>query len=156
MDRFIVNFIFIIILILISVKDIKYKIIPDSLTVGIILLGVIKIFLGYGSFEKSVIGMGVYPIIFIIIYGYISDIFKRELIGFGDIKLMGAIGFYKGYSNIFDIIFVYNTIFIFGFIFILIAFFIKKIGKNTQIPFAPFISLGFLIFDLWGNLYEKI
>ena len=145
MDR-LIDILFYIFLILTVVKDIKEKIISDILNIMIIILGVMKIIFFNGDFEKSIIGMGVFPLVFIIIYGYISEILKKDVIGFGDIKFMGAAGFYLGYSGIYNLIILYNTIFITAFIIVFPLLLLKKIKKEAEIPFAPFISAGVLIF----------
>lgn len=144
MDR-LIDILFYIFLILTAVKDIKEKIISDILNIMIIILGVMKIIFFNGDFEKSIIGMGVFPLVFIIIYGYISEILKKDVIGFGDIKFMGATGFYLGYSGIYNLIILYNTIFITAFIIVFPLLLLKKIKKEAEIPFAPFISAGILI-----------
>ena len=145
MDR-LIDILFYIFLILTAVKDIKERIISDILNIMIIILGVMKIIFFNGDFEKSIIGMGVFPLVFIIIYGYISEILKKDVIGFGDIKFMGAAGFYLGYSGIYKLIILYNTIFITAFIIVFPLLLLKKIKKEAEIPFAPFISAGILIF----------
>lgn len=152
MDRFIIeillNFLFCLILLCTVIKDLKNKIIPDIFNFFIIGLGIMKIVFFNGSFEKSVIGMGVYPLILILVYGYISEILKKEVIGFGDIKLLGAIGFYNGYSGLYDILLLYNIIFTGAFLIIFPFYFFKKEIRKKEIPFAPFIVLGILIFNL--------
>lgn len=150
MDRFIIEklieILFVIFLVLISIKDFKEKIIPDRYTLGITALGTAKILFCSGDFEKSFIGMGTYPIIFLIIYGYVSDLIKKETIGFGDIKLLGAAGFYMEYSGIYKLIILHNLIFISGFLFVLPALLFKKAERNSEIPFAPFICMGILLY----------
>lgn len=144
MDR-LIDILFYIFLILTAVKDIKERIISDILNIMIIILGVMKIIFFNGDFEKSIIGMGVFPLVFIIIYGYIGEVLKKDVIGFGDIKFMGAAGFYLGYSGIYNLIILYNTIFITAFIIVFPLLLLKKIKKEAEIPFAPFISAGILI-----------
>lgn len=144
MDR-LIDILFYIFLILTAVKDIKERIISDILNIMIIILGVMKIIFFNGDFEKSIIGMGVFPLVFIIVYGYISEVLKKDVIGFGDIKFMGAAGFYLGYSGIYNLIILYNTIFITAFIIVFPLLLLKKIKKEAEIPFAPFISAGILI-----------
>ena len=144
MDR-LIDILFYIFLILTAVKDIKERIISDILNIMIIILGVMKIIFFNGDFEKGIIGMGVFPLVFIIVYGYISEVLKKDVIGFGDIKFMGAAGFYLGYSGIYNLIILYNTIFITAFIIVFPLLLLKKIKKEAEIPFAPFISAGILI-----------
>ncbi|MCF2625646.1 prepilin peptidase [Fusobacterium perfoetens] len=151
MDRIIehiFDIFFVIFLILITLKDIKEKIIPNFFTLGIIFLGILKIIFADGDFEKSLLGLGIYPVLFIFLYGYVSDFFKKEVIGFGDIKLMGAIGFYLGYSGIYNLILLHNLIFILGFIFVTPLIILKKYKKEKEIPFAPFICIGSVVFGV--------
>ena len=91
--------------------------------------------------------MGVFPIIFILIYGYVSDLLKKDVIGFGDIKLMVAAGFFLEYSGIYNLIILYNTIFITALVCMLPLLCFGKIKRETEIPFAPFISLGIIFWS---------
>lgn len=131
MDR-IIDFIFYTVLIFISIKDLKEKIIPDIFNLVIIFLGIVKIIFLHGDFEKSFIGMGVFPIIFIFLYGYVSDFLKKDVIGFGDIKLMGAAGFFLEYSGIYNLIILYNTIFITALVCILPLLCFGKIKEKQK------------------------
>lgn len=138
-----------ILLFFISLKDLKEKEIPNFLTLGIIFLGVLKIIFLHEDFEKSFLGFGTFSIFFLFLYGYASDFLKKEIIGFGDIKLIGAAGFYFGYSGIYNLIIFHNIIFILGFLFLIPIFFLKKIKKEEEIPFAPCICLGAVVYKFF-------
>ena len=138
-----------ILLFFISLKDLKEKEIPNFLTLGIIFLGVLKIIFLHEDFEKNFLGFGTFSIFFLFLYGYASDFLKKEIIGFGDIKLIGAAGFYFGYSGIYNLIIFHNIIFILGFLFLIPIFFLKKIKKEEEIPFAPCICLGAVIYKFF-------
>ena len=153
MDRnlieIILDFSFFIILFFISIKDLKEKEIPNFLTLGIIFLGILKIIFLHEDFEKNFLGFGVFPIFFLFLYGYAGDFLKKEIIGFGDIKLVSGIGFYFGYSGIYNLIIFHNIIFILGFLFLIPIFFLKKIKKEEEVPFAPCICLGAVIYKFF-------
>lgn len=138
-----------ILLFFISLKDLKEKEIPNFLTLGIIFLGILKIIFLHEDFEKSFLGFGTFSIFFLFLYGYASDFLKKEIIGFGDIKLIGAAGFYFGYSGIYNLIIFHNIIFILGFLFLIPIFFLKKIKKEEEIPFAPCICLGAVVYKFF-------
>ena len=138
-----------ILLFFISLKDLKEKEISNFLTLGIIFLGVLKIIFLHEDFEKSFLGFGTFSIFFLFLYGYASDFLKKEIIGFGDIKLIGAAGFYFGYSGIYNLIIFHNIIFILGFLFLIPIFFLKKIKKEEEIPFAPCICLGAVVYKFF-------
>lgn len=156
MDRTLIEIIldlcFFAILFLISVKDLKTKEIQNSMTLAVIFLGILKIIFLEENFEKSFLGFAVFPILFIFIYGYVSDFLKKEVVGFGDIKLMGAAGFYLGYSGIYNFIIFHNIIFILGFIFAFPMLFMKKIKREEEIPFAPCICAGTLIYKFFMEI----
>lgn len=153
MDRnlieIILDFSFFIILFFISLKDLKEKEIPNFLTLGIIFLGILKIIFLREDFEKKFLGLGVFPVFFLFLYGYEGDFLKKEIIGFGDIKLVSGIGFYFGYSGIYNLIIFHNIIFILGFLFLIPIFFLKKIKKEEEVPFAPCICLGAVIYKFF-------
>ena len=153
MDRnlieIILDFSFFIILFFISLKDLKEKEIPNFLMLGIIFLGTLKIIFLREDFEKKFLGFGVFPVFFLFLYGYAGDFLKKEIIGFGDIKLVSGIGFYFGYSGIYNLIIFHNIIFILGFLFLMPIFFLKKIKKEEEVPFAPCICLGAVIYKFF-------
>lgn len=158
MDRFIIENTFNIFLyfffILITIKDFKEKIIPDTLTILIISLGLIKNFILEFNLEKSFLGITTYPVLFIFIYGYLETLFKKNIVGFGDIKLLMGIGSYFGYMGLYNLILFYNFIFISAFIYIIPKILLKKFKKNEEIPFAPFICLGTFIFQFLEVLWK--
>ena len=145
MERAIIEILFWIILFIILVIDFKKKIIPDTLTIIIFILGIIKIIFFDKDLENKLIGVGTYPILFNILYGYGDKIFKKEIIGFGDIKLLSSIGFYLGYFGLINLIIYYNIIFLLAPIYGIIY---KVYYKENEIPFAPIIILATFIFNI--------
>ena len=113
------------------------------MTLFILLLGVIKIIFFQEDIENKIIGMGTYPVIFLLLYGYGEFLFKKEVVGFGDIKLLSSIGFYIGYLGIYSLMVFYNIIFSFSLFYGLIY---KFYFKNNEVPFAPVIVIGTFIF----------
>ena len=89
--------------------------------------------------------MGIYTLPLLFLYGYLSDILNKEVFGFGDIKLLMTLGYILGYSNFFDIYLFYLISFISA-SFIGIILLIRK-TKRKEIPFSPFLIIGFLF--LW-------
>lgn len=146
MGRLIIGILFFLILFFTAFVDMRKKIVPDSLTIILFLLGIIKGFLLNESFENKIIGMSVLPIFFLILYGYGENLFKREVIGFGDIKLLWTIGFYIGYEGIYELLIFYNIIFLIAPIFGLLYY---KYSKKSEVPFVPILAIGTLIFYIF-------
>ena len=129
----------------ICMTDIKKKIIPDSGFVILIITGLLK-GMAKGNLEEYFLGMCVYPMPLIILY-ILEDYFKKELIGFGDIKLMMGIGGTLGYGNLAEVVEYYHAVyFIGGITVILFIIYFRYRGKKAEyIPFAPFLATGFIM-----------
>ena len=125
------------------VIDYKLQIIPNRLNLTIFEVGIIFAFL-YGLSNVAItinmlLGMVVGGGIFLLITLLGGLFYGKEAMGFGDVKLMGALGLFFGLSNIIVITLVS---FLIGAILsiILLATKIKK--SDEYIPFGPFIVIA--------------
>lgn len=128
------------------VIDYKLQIIPNRLNLTIFEVGIIFAFL-YGLSNVAItinmlLGMLVGGGIFLLITLAGGIFYGKEAMGFGDVKLMGALGIYFGFSNI---IIITLVSFLIGAILsiVLLASKIKK--SNEYIPFGPFIVIATFI-----------
>ncbi len=134
-------------LIIISFIDLKHYIVPDSLSVPLIALGLLS-----GLFQHmlvhSIIGalVGFASMLAIQFMG--KALFKKEALGGGDVKLMAAIGAFIGAKGIFFSIICGSLI---GSIVGIIMIVMSKAGMKTAIPFAPFLSLAAVIYIFVGK-----
>ena len=149
--EFLFNIALLIISFLIIFIDIKKLVIPDTLSLLFITMIIIKKGFHYYTIERSILGMGVYILPFIFIYGYISELLKRELVGFGDIKLLLGIGYWMEYQSFYELYFYYFVTFLVAAAYIMISFAIYRKVKR-EIPFAPFLLISFIYFYFKGNL----
>ena len=129
----------------ICIIDIRKKIIPDRGFIILVIIGLLKSMLN-ANVEGYFLGMCVYPMPLIILY-ILEDYFKKELIGFGDIKLMMVIGGSLGYKNLAEVVKYYHVVyFLAGITVILFLLYLKHKGKKAEyIPFAPFLTIGFIM-----------
>ena len=130
----------IICLLLISINDIKKKIIPNSLVIAIALIGILNLISGRVSCADSIVGLLALPLL---IWGV--HMLTRAKIGMGDIKLISAIGFCLGFWNQVLILCVGMTI-------CMIVILHKR--KKT-IVLGPFISIGVFISLIIGKIIVK-
>ena len=145
MDRIlIISLLFLIIYI-----DIKKLYIPNTLNILLFILFIIFKGFEFNIIENSIIGMGLYSLPLLILYGYLSDLLGKEVFGFGDIKILMNFGYILGYSNFFDIYIYYLISFISASI-IGVLFLLRR-EKRKEIPFSPFLLIGFLF--LWLREY---
>ena len=126
--------------------DYKLQIIPNRLNLTIFEIGIIFAFL-YGLSNVAItinmlLGMITGAGIFLLITLVGGAMYGKEAMGFGDVKLMGALGIYFGFSNI---IIITLVSFLIGAILsiVLLISMIKK--SNEYIPFGPFIVIATFI-----------
>ena len=129
----------------ICIIDIRKKIIPDRGFIILVIIGLLKSMLNT-NIEGYFLGMCVYPMPLIILY-ILEDYFKKELIGFGDIKLMMGIGGNMGYKSLAEVVKFYHVVyFLAGIMVILFLLYLKHKGKKADyIPFAPFLTIVFIM-----------
>ncbi len=128
------------------VIDFKQQIIPNRLNLTMFEFGLIIAFL-YGMSNVAItidmlFGMIAGGGIFLIITLIGGLIFGKEALGFGDVKLMGALGLYFGLSNI---IAISIMSFLIGGILGIILIITKIKKKDEYIPFGPFIVIATFI-----------
>ncbi len=131
------------ILIVVSVIDYRYMIIPDSMVVSIFVLGVANTLLT-GAYIDHIIGLfAVSSILFLI------AVITKGKMGGGDIKLMAAAGLLLGWKGILMALMLGSVV---GSVIGLTLMAMKKIEKKQMIPFGPFLCLGIAV----AMLFEEI
>lgn len=138
-------FIFVSILISLSIIDIKNYFLPDSLTFSLIILGIILASISGISYEVAFVGASAYAFPFLLIYGYGEYVFKKEAMGFGDIKLAAGIGSFLGYQGFFNLYLYFTITFVIGAIISLSLIRLKIKERTSQIAFAPYLAIAALI-----------
>ena len=141
-------------LIVATFVDFNFRIIPDEINIGGIILGLIvsfaypqlhntvSHFFGlYMSFLGIIIGGAL-----LWITGLIGDfIFKKETMGGGDVKLLAMIGAFLGWKIAVLTFFISP---IFGAI---VGIIIKLRTKNSLIAYGPYLALGSLVSLFFGK-----
>lgn len=145
--------------------DYKLQIIPNRLTLTMLEIGVVFSFLrGINNLNVAVemwIGMALGALIFLILTVLGNFIFKKETMGFGDVKLMGTLGLFFGWRNIIAISILSFFIAAIYSVYLIINNKIKKQETGEFIPFGPFIVLAsfvvmFIPLNIWVRLIFMI
>lgn len=142
-----IKFVFLIpMLISALIIDYKLQIIPNRLNLTMFEIGLFITFL-YGITNVNIainmlLGMIAGGGIFLIITLLGGLIAGKEAMGFGDVKLMGALGLYFGLSGIIAISLI---AFLLGAIISIILLAAKIKNSSEYIPFGPFIVIAALI-----------
>ena len=145
-------------LILGSFIDLEHFYLPDRVTIGGMVLGVPLSFLvpelqcqteRLSALYWSLGGMTVG---FLFLWGtgaFFSKLFKKEALGFGDVKLIGAVGaFFGPVAVLFTTILSSLVGSIIGLM--LVARGRAKLGGFTAVPYGPFLAIGALVWMYWG------
>jgi leader peptidase (prepilin peptidase)/N-methyltransferase len=128
--------------------DFKHLLLPDTVTIGGILVGFALSFLGGGiDWQSSLLGIvacggGLFLFSFAI-----SKIIKREGMGFGDVKLFAGFGAIMGAELAFVALIIGSLLALA----VIIPFrFIAKKDMAKPLPFGPFLGLAAPISYLFG------
>jgi len=134
-------------LIVVTFIDIDHKIIPNELSLGGMVLGVAASFITPLGWQQSLIGLAVGGLgLWAVAEGF-AILMKKEGMGFGDVKLMGAIGAFTGWQGVLFTILVGSVA---GSVIGIVAIKLSGKGKELKIPFGPFLSLGAAIYIYRG------
>jgi len=133
--------------------DLKHFIIPDTLNFTLMGLAILKNFISnfesnftYDLNQSIVGGIIGYSIIWLIIYLY-KKIKNVEAMGFGDAKLMAAIGFLFGWQSVIFILFLSAIL---GLISVIPSLLNNSKNLKTKIPFGPYIIISSIIYYFKG------
>jgi leader peptidase (prepilin peptidase)/N-methyltransferase len=130
------------ILIIASGIDWENYYIPDRFTLGLMILGYGFSFFNGVGIERAFIGSACYAFFFVIIYGYGERVFKKEVLGFGDVKLAAGIGSIVGYLGFYRMHIFVTASFVSGAVYGIYLMITKKKDRKSEVPFGPFIALG--------------
>lgn len=141
-------------LLVISVIDLRHRIIPDVITIPGIFLGLLTSSFSYRinfleSFIGTILGGGL-----LLVVGLGYELFrKKEGMGGGDVKLLAMIGSFLGWKAVLLVIFVASLS---GSIIGILWLILKGKGRDYAIPFGPYLSLGALCYLFWGETILRI
>lgn len=130
--------------------DYKLQIIPNRLNLSLFEAGLLFTFIEAASdtsiiittFTNKLLGLIVGGGIFLLITLIGGLIAGKEAMGFGDVKLMGALGLFMGWANI---LIISALAFLIAAVISIGILIFKRKSANEYIPFGPFIVLATFI-----------
>ena len=145
----IINCVFISVLLIIAIIDLKHMVIHDMMTVVVGILALIMLPVLKLSLKDHLLGAVLGFCVFSCIYWIAGIVFRREAFGLGDVFLMSAVGLFLGLRNAaLAMIFSFYTAFI---VIIILRIFRVKLKRSREIPFGPFICAGACIALFFGE-----
>ena len=139
-------------LIIISGIDFSHQVIPDIISIPGILFGVIFQAIN-GNLLISIIGLvfGGGLIFLIRVLG--GKVYKKEVMGMGDVFLTAMIGAFVGFPAVIIVIFIAALT---GAVFGLSYLVSTRQNRESPIPFGPFLSLGGMVIILFQKFISSI
>ena len=140
-------------LIALTAIDIDTQLLPDDITLPLLWLGLlVNLNNGFTPLSSAVIGaVGGYVSLWAV-YWLFKLTTGKEGMGFGDFKLLGAIGAWLGWKML-PVVILLSSLVGAGVGVALIVF--TRHGRNTPIPFGPYLAAAGLIALFWGETINR-
>ena len=140
-------------LIALTVIDIDTQLLPDDITLPLIWLGLlVNLNSTFVSLQGAVIGAVAGYLSLWAVYWLFKLATGKEGMGYGDFKLLAAIGAWLGWKMLPVVILLSSLV---GAIIGIGLIVFARHGRNTPIPFGPYIAAAGLIALFWGETINR-
>jgi leader peptidase (prepilin peptidase)/N-methyltransferase len=129
--------------------DFDTQLLPDDITLPLLWGGLVAaLFHLFIDLRAAVIGAIAGYLILWSVYWAFKLIAKKEGMGYGDFKLLAAIGAWTGWQVLPFVIVASAGV---GAVVGGLVLFLSKRGADTRIPFGPYLALGGILGLVWGR-----
>jgi leader peptidase (prepilin peptidase)/N-methyltransferase len=129
--------------------DFDTQLLPDDITLPLLWLGLLANLAGtYADLHSAVLGAAGGYLILWAVYWAFRLLAKKEGMGFGDFKLLAAIGAWTGWQVLPVVILASASL---GAVVGSLFLWLSRKGADTRIPFGPYLALGGIVALLWGR-----
>ncbi|MEH6609480.1 MAG: A24 family peptidase [Halioglobus sp.] len=136
-------------LIALTMIDVDHQLLPDDITLPLLWLGLlINIFGTFATLQDAVIGAIFGYLILWAVYWLFKLLTGKEGMGYGDFKLLAALGAWLGWQALPIIILLSSLV---GAVVGVALMIIKRRGKEIPIPFGPYLAAAGWISLVWGE-----
>ncbi len=136
-------------LIALTFIDADTQLLPDSITLPLVWLGLIVNINGtFTDLRSAVLGAVFGYLALWTVYWAFKLITKKEGMGYGDFKLLAAIGAWLGWQVLPLVILLSSVV---GAVVGIILIVLARLGRNIPLPFGPYLAMAGFIALLWGQ-----
>jgi leader peptidase (prepilin peptidase) / N-methyltransferase len=129
--------------------DFDTQLLPDDITLPLLWLGLLlNIFNTFTSLKSGVIGAALGYLALWSVYWAFKLVTGKEGMGYGDFKLLAAIGAWLGWAMLPLVILLSAGV---GAVVGISLMLLTKHGRDTPIPFGPYLAAAGLIALVWGK-----
>ncbi len=135
-------------LIALTVIDFDTQLLPDSITLPLLWFGLAFNLLGtYVDLPSAVVGAMVGYLSLWLVFWLFKLVTGKEGMGYGDFKLLAALGAWLGWQMLPVVVLLSSIVGAAIGIGLIVT---SRHGRNTPIPFGPFLAIAGLIALFWG------
>ena len=137
-------------LLVLTLIDFDHQLLPDDITIPLLWLGLLvnALDLGFGvSLDDAVIGAIAGYLVLWAFYWVFKLTTNKEGMGYGDFKLLAALGAWMGWQSLLPIIILSSVVGAVSGIIMIIAL---GRDKSVPMPFGPYLSGAGFILLIWG------
>lgn len=146
--------IFALALIALTFIDFDTQLLPDDITLPLLWLGILfNLNTGFTDLNSAVIGAMAGYLVLWSVYWLFKLIRGKEGMGYGDFKLLAAIGAWFGWQLLPAVILLSSTL---GAIIGIALITLTKRGKDVPMPFGPFLAIGGIAALFFGQTLATI
>jgi leader peptidase (prepilin peptidase)/N-methyltransferase len=136
-------------LIALTCIDYDTQLLPDDITLPLLWLGLLCNLFGlYTDLQSAVIGAMAGYLALWSVYWLFKLVTGKEGMGYGDFKLLAALGAWLGWQMLPLIILLSSLV---GAVVGIALMVFAKQGRNVPIPFGPYLAAAGMIAMIWGK-----
>ncbi|MDR2195744.1 MAG: A24 family peptidase [Gallionellaceae bacterium] len=140
-------------LIALTVIDYETRLLPDAITLPLLWLGLlVNLFSVYADTRSAVIGAAMGYLALWSVYWLFKLATGKEGMGYGDFKLLAAIGAWLGWQALPLVILLSALVGIVAGLFLIIA---RRQGRHVPIPFGPCLAGAGMVALFWGPMLTQ-
>ena len=129
--------------------DLDTQLLPDDITLPLLWAGLLFNLSGtFIDLRSAVLGAVAGYLVLWSVYWAFRLLAKKEGMGYGDFKLLAAIGAWTGWQVLPVVVFVSAAL---GAVIGGVALWLSRRGRDTRIPFGPYLAFGGMVGLLWGR-----
>lgn len=135
-------------LIALTMIDADTQLLPDQITLPLLWLGLLlNLNVAFAPLADAVIGAAAGYLLLWSVYWLFKLVRGKEGMGYGDFKLMGALGAWFGWQALPALVLLSSVV---GAVFGIVLLVVRRQGRETPFPFGPFIAGAGLIVLFFG------
>mgnify|MGYP001275762411 CR=1 FL=1 len=141
-------------LIALTFIDFDTQLLPDSITLPLLWLGLLfNLHGGFATLPSAVIGAAAGYLSLWLVYWAFKLITGKEGMGYGDFKLLAALGAWMGWQMLPAIILLSSLV---GALIGIVLIVLARRGKDVPMPFGPYLAGAGLIALFWGPQINRL